>query len=312
MNRETVRSTWPLIAGLSLALALGACATNPVQRRAGLIAEADQQAKRAIAAENQIDAGKMPARTFAVLPFTVAESDTLLRPLGYGLAELLVTDLSHTPSLRLVERMRIGAMLRELDLVEKGVVEARTAPRVGKLIGARRLLIGEISGGGGQIHIRSRVVDVIAGTVQELVSADAPVDRAMDAEKALALLVLERLGITLTPAQRAAIEQRQTTRLGALVAFGRGVEAEDRGDAAGAIAAFTDAGRIDATFAAARTQLSTASTVNQPRASNVQRVLDLSSSAINAPVSTKLPEAVDPTLAASASIPLLITVRVTP
>lgn len=297
------------------------CATNPALRRATLIADADQAAKAALENENTLDPGKIPARSFAVLPFTVASTDTLLQPLSFGLADLMMTDLGKSPELQLVERLQTNSMLRELRLVDEGRVDPRTAPRVGRLIGARRLLLGNATlDAGGTMRLSARVVDVISGTVQDLVATDpVPVDRVFDAEKALALLVFERLGIALTPAQRARVEQRQTVQLTALVAYGRGVQAEARGDAAGATSAFEDALRIDPGFAAARTQvaLAPAPSASAQRASSVARVIDLSAQAINAPVvnapvAAKPPEAVDAPLSSGSVLTLIFTVTVHP
>lgn len=299
---------------LALALLLAACASNPATRRATTISDADKAAKAALAAENSLDAGKIPARTFAVLPFAVATRDTLIRPLGFGLADLLISDLSHTPELRLVERIHTDAILRELQMVDDGVTDPRQGPRVGKLVGARRLLLGSASmSNANTIRLDARVVDVIAGTVQDVLSAEAPISRVIDAEKQLALLILERLGITLTPAQRARIEQRQTTQLTALVAFGRGVEAEARGDAAGATAAFEEASRLDAAFGAARAGAGGGGAGSSTsRASSVARVLELTTTAVNAPVATKTPEAADAPLATGSTRVLTFTIVVTP
>jgi len=163
-------------------------------------------------------------------------------------------------------------------------------------------------------------VDVISGTVQDLVStAPVPVDRVFDAEKALALLVFERLGIALTPAQRARVEQRQTVQLAAVVAYGKGVQAEARGDAAGATAAFEDALRIDPGFTSARAQVAAAPApaASAPRGASVARVIDLSAQAINAPVinapvAAKPPEAVDAPLSSGSVLTLIFTVTVHP
>lgn len=312
------RSGWRALRRLALLglLAGTACATTPVHRRATLIADADKAARAAVANEASLDAGKIPARTFAVVPFAVAPRDSSLRPLGYGLADLLMGDLAKSPELRMVERVQTEAILRELRLVDEGLVDPKQAPRVGRLVGARRILIGDASRvGDGGVRLSARVVDVIAGTVQDLVSADAPLERVIDAEKALALLIFERLGITLTPAQRLAVEQRQTTQLAALVAYGRGVQAEAKGDAVGAVAAFEEATRLDAAFSAARVQASAApspSTTAKSSAANLARVVDLAAQAVNAPVAVKLPEAVDAPLASGSMLALIFIIRVLP
>ena len=300
-------------------LLFAACATNPVLRRATVIADADRAAKAALANEAKIDPAKIPPRTFAVVPFTVAARDTILRPLGFGLADLLISDLAKSPALRLVERTQTDAMLRELSLADEGLVDPKQAPRVGRLVGARRILVGDARmAAKGGVQLDARVVDVISGTVEELVTAETPLDRVIDAEKELALRIFERLGITLTPAQRLSVEQRQSTQLAALVAYGRGMEAEAKGDAAGAIAAFEEASRLDAAFSAARSQASAApassssSSSSKSSVSSAMRVADLAAQAVNAPVAVKLPEAVDAPLASGSMIPIIFIIRVLP
>lgn len=307
--------TQRIVAAVWLTVALTACATTPLKRRTSMIGDADLQAKQAIASENSIDAAKIPARSFAVMPFTVAQRDTLLTPLGFGIADLLSSDLTRSPQLRLVERLHTDAILRELDLVDQGITDPKSAPRVGKLMGARRLLIGSImTARPGVVRLNARVVDVLSGTVQELTTADAPLDRIVDAEKELALLLFERLGITLTPAQRVLVEQRQTTQLAALVAYGRGVDADAHGDVAAALAAYGDAARIDVAFTAARAGATGTASAQQSQShtSAVQRVVDLSTTALNQPIATRVPEAVDTPLTTSLAVALLITIRVTP
>jgi len=311
---------------LAWTLLLAACASAPSRHAASPIAAADAEAKQALAAENQLDPSKIPAGTFAVLPFSVAARDTLLGPLSYGLADLLQTDLSHSDALRPVERLRVDAMLRELQLVESGRVDPRTGPRVGRLVGARRLVIGDLSATSDRVmHVRARVIDVISGTVEQLVSADAPLVRFFDAEKSLALRVYEALGVTLTAAQKTAVEQAQTTQLEALLAYGKGVEAEARGDYNAATQAFGDAVRLDAGFASARRQLSVtaaaapASRGAAPAAAlktgSIARVLDLTTNSINQPLAqqastSKPPEAADAPLAANTLLAFIITVRI--
>jgi len=298
----------PLVLGAIVVLASG-CIGATVNRQAAAITAADHDAKRALQNEARIDPAKIPARAIGVLPFAVPQSDTLLQPLGYAMAEFLTTDLSRSTELQLVDRLRTEAIMRELDMVDHGVVDPRSGPRIGKLVGARRLLIGDLhSEPDGNVRIDARVVDVLAGTVQTLVSASAPVSRVFDAEKVLALRVFEQLGINLTPAQRLAVEQRQTTNLAATVAFGKGLEAETHGDAASAATHFEEAARQDAAFTAARMQAS-APAGSSTRASSTARVLELTAQAINAPVATKPPEVADVALT-SQVLTLLISVRI--
>ena len=225
---------------------------------------------------------------------------------------LLISDLAVSPALRLVERLDTDAILRELALVDSGVVDPRTAPRVGRLVGARRLLLGEVSRPtDNTIRLTTRVVDVVAGTVEELVTADAPLARVLDAEKALALLIFERLGITLTASQRTRVEQRQSTQLAAIVAYGKGVDAEAHGDAPRAVASYRDAARLDPRFVEA-IRGSLAPAAASGAGIGIERVVGISSAAINAPFVTRLPDTADAPLSAGTMISLTFLIRVTP
>lgn len=313
MSISRLSFTLRVLARTVLAVSASACAMSAVQRHAVTLADADREAKRAIASENRIDAAKIPARAFSVLPFTVATPDTLLRPLGYAMADFLLTDLSRSPQLLLVDRMHTDAILRELDMVDQGVVDPRTAPRAGRLIGARRILLGTVTvGTGDNIVLSARVVDVIGGTVEQLVTASAPRGRIIDAEKQLALRVFEELSITLTPSQRAQVEQRQSTNLAATVAYGRGVDAEAHGDAQRAVTAFEDAVRLDAAFAVARSQLSgvPGGASGGTQRSGVQRVLTLSAEAINTPAPTRVADVADAPLQSNQIVTLLLTIHI--
>lgn len=213
-------------------------------------AEADSAAKAAIAAERSLDPATLPARSVGVAPLFVAGDDTALAPLGYGLADLLITDLARSAQLEVVDRVRVDALLQELHLAGSGRVDSTSAPRVGKLVGARRLVNGGLMRGPGSgIVITARVADAAQGTlVGQPITARTSLSDLLDAEKALAFRLFDALGVTLTPAERAAVEQRPTRYLAAFLAYSRGVRAEALGDLVAARAYYEDALAIDPGF----------------------------------------------------------------
>lgn len=209
-----------------------------------------------IAAERE--AGALNGRALGIPPFAVSGADRRLEPLGYALADLLTTDLARSSQLTMVERTRLGDVLRELDLSASGRVDSATAPRVGRLVSARRLVIGaldELPGDGG-LRLGVRLADVERGTVAQAIDAQAPLNDILDAEKALAFRIFDALGVTLTPAERAAVAQKPTADLAALLAYGAGVQAEYAGDFRLAASEFRRAARLDGNFsnASARAQ----------------------------------------------------------
>jgi TolB-like protein len=213
-------------------------------------------AREALRREATIDVGAIPERAIAVPPLTVRSADTALAPLGYGLADMLMTDLAHSAQVVVVERSRLDAMLRELQLVQAGQVDSTQAPRVGRLLGARRLVVGALTDrGNGEFGIDTRVANTVSGTLDHAMSARAPLAAIFDAEKALAFRLLDQLGVTLTPAERAAIEQRPTSNVTAMLAYSRGVRDEAFGQYASAAANYRAAVVADPGFGAARTRL---------------------------------------------------------
>jgi hypothetical protein len=75
-----------------------------------------------------------------------------------------------------------------------------------------------------------------------------------DIEKAVVFQLLEKLRITLTPAERVAISERPTRDIQAFLLYSRGLDAADGGDFAGAAGFFGAAARRDPGFGAATQQ----------------------------------------------------------
>lgn len=221
------------------------------------VSEAEAAARRAIANERSINVASFPERSLGVTPFDVRATDTLVAPLAYGLADILITDLQRSGQLQIVDRLRIDALLRETQLVEAGRVDPTTAPRVGKLVGARRLVLGTLSQRpGGEIAIDARIADVATSQLRTAVSAVAPLADILSAEKELAVRLLGQLGVNLTPAARARIEERPTRNIAALLAYSRAVRYEVSGDYQRAATEYRTALRLDPGFALARQRLS--------------------------------------------------------
>ncbi len=223
-------------------------------------------ARQALANEAALDVRSVPDRTIAVPALSVSSADTSLAPLGFGLADMMVTDLSRSAQVTLVERGKLNALLREMAMVGAGQVDTAHAPRVGRLIGARRLVVGSITDlRNGQFAVQTQLVNTPR---EHAISARAPLASIFDAEKQLVYRVFEEMGVTLTPAERAAIEQRPTQNAVALLAYSRGVRDEARGQYEAAAADFRAAVQADPNFGIARQRLQTVSTTQQVIAGN--------------------------------------------
>jgi TolB-like protein len=244
-----------LWAGAVFAIGLAGACAHPTSPATGVnpIRAADDAAKRAIAAERTINVAAIPSRTVSVAPLAVAATDTALAPLSYGLADLLMTDLSRSSRLTIVERLQMGAILRELKLGQSGLVDTTTAPRVGRLLGSRRIVVGSLSQRPGeQFGIDARIADVATSQIRPAVSARAPIADVLAAEKALAFRLFDELGVVLTPAERALVDERPTRNIAALLAYSRGVQRDVEGRYAEALREYDRAVQLDSGFTMAK------------------------------------------------------------
>lgn len=202
---------------------------------------ADAGVAAAVARERGLDTAALGA--LGVPPFAWTGSDPRLTALGYAISDLLITDLSRSRQLQLVERARLGEILQELDLAGAGRVDSLSAPRVGRLIQARRLILGSVDTlPSGEFRLRVRVANVETGALEETLDARASATDLLAAEKVIVYRLFDALGVTLTPAERAAVDDlRPAANLAALVAYGAGVQAELAGDRKRAFTSYSSA-----------------------------------------------------------------------
>lgn len=226
-SRASLRTT--LLASLAgVLLTVGACRAPGTASSPRPVAD---DATRAVLAQEQ-RADLASSGTLGIPPFQWTGTDARLSALAFAMADLLVTDLAQSSQLQLVERGRLGDVLREIDLAGSGRVDSATAPRVGQLLGARRLILGTLDTlPNGDLRLSARVADVESGVLEQSFDARAPLTDLLAAEKVIAFRLFDALGVTLTPAERRAVgDAKPAASLDALTAYGRGVQAELSGD----------------------------------------------------------------------------------
>ena len=103
-------------------------------------------AKERMKMEKTIDPASIPPNTIAVTYFKPFSISKELEPLHKGLTELLIIDLSMVKSLKVLERIKLAEIYDELGFSSTDVVDQSTAPRMGKLLGARTLVTGTFTG----------------------------------------------------------------------------------------------------------------------------------------------------------------------
>jgi len=208
-------------------------------------------ARDALAREGEL--GQQPAdpQTVAVLPVRVM-GDSTYQALSRGLAQMLTSDLALLERFRLVERLRLGALLDEMQLAEGGQVDPATAARVGRLARAGRMVQG-LATIPNEENVRLEASVVLGtGEVSAPARAQGRMRDLLAMEKELVVGVATGLGYTLSQAERTAILENGTQNLSAFLAYSRALEAEDRGDYAAAARYYQSAAQADPSFRQAR------------------------------------------------------------
>lgn len=161
----------------------------------------------------------------AVLPFSNNSGDPDWDPLGRGLAEMMTTDLARSPSLVLVERVRLQQVLDELKLQEGASFDPATAAQVGRLVGASHLAFGSLVALAPDLRLDIRLVTTDAGRVLVAESVTGQKDRFFALETELADKLLAGL-----PDAVPGTHQRQTDDLVDVAEYGRALQEAEAGD----------------------------------------------------------------------------------
>lgn len=212
----------------------------------------------------------------AVFPLAYQAGDERYAALGRGLAEMVSVDLANIRNLRLVERVRLQALLDELQLGTSGIVDPSTAPRVGRLLGAGRVIGGGYSVVGRRdLHVGAAVARA-GGEAAGDVSATGDLNQLFALEKRLVFDLIDALGVQLTPQEQDAIELVPTRNLQAFLAFSRGLEQEDAGSFGAAASSYRQASRIDPAFSIASERAERAESMEA--AASVEQVMTAAAS----------------------------------
>jgi TolB-like protein len=182
------------------------------------------------------------------MPFRFTGSDTSLKPIERGFAELVTTDLSRVSRLTVVERERLQALLDEIALQQTQGVAEGTGARAGKILRAGRMVGGSIEQQGSTLQTSAIVTDMATSAVGTPARDSRSLDELFTMEKNIVFGLLGNMGITPTTAERNAIEQRPTRSLAAFLAYSRGLELSDQGRYDDASRAFENALRLDPGF----------------------------------------------------------------
>ncbi len=215
-----------------------------------------QWARQAVADETSLDF-RPTANTVAVLYFHNRTRQSELDFLQKGMAVMLTSDLAKLQDVQVVERTRLQALVQEMQLDASGLAAKETAPRVGRLLGARYLVGGTLNAGTTDtFSIDSDLLNVPQNGVVGSPSGSGTLEKLLHMEKELLFEIIRLLRLELTEAQKEALRKPITTDIKALMLLVQGIESSDNGAYEQAADSYRKALKLDPALEPARSAIS--------------------------------------------------------
>ncbi|HTY59984.1 MAG TPA: hypothetical protein VMF59_14275 [Bacteroidota bacterium] len=225
-----------------------------------LIAE---QFRGLAANEDSLGRQNTPSNAVAVFPLVYQGSEGRFSALGEGLSEMMTIDLGHVKKLKLVERMRVDELMKELKFSASSAVDPSTAPRLGKFLAAGQIVGGRYNVSADRtLRLDVASVDIARGNAPAPETESDELGNLFRVQKEMVFRVVKNMGITLTREEIEAIQKIPTKNLQAFMAYSIGLEKEGQGDFESAGVYFKQASALDPSFAPARAKADLADAMN--------------------------------------------------
>jgi len=117
--------------------------------------------------------------TLAVFPFA-SEEKLQKQRVGFAVSELMSHRFVAHPNFTVVERGEINRLLSEQKLQSSGVTDSATAAKLGQMVGANALLMGNLNKVDGLYQVNARIVNAETGEIVASGYTELPVDAFAD------------------------------------------------------------------------------------------------------------------------------------
>lgn len=175
----------------------------------------------------------------AVMPFqnggSYGQDKENFEALEKGIAGMLISELAQNPAARIVDRSSVQRLLDEQNLGKDGRADAATAAKIGKLVGARYMVMGSFVDLYGRFRVDARIVDVETSEILKVVRSDPKYEKREELFKLLQSVAERLMSETKLPALTAEMSRAVKARnvpTEALTYYSRALLYQDRGDKA--------------------------------------------------------------------------------
>ena len=198
-----------------------------------------------------------PVISLAIMPFHNASADPSLDSLGTTLAEMLSSSIGQSASVRMVSPDRLHQLLQDLHISGRSEVDVATLRRLAGFANAETIVFGRYETSGGQIQIRTTILDLSRDT-QSVLTTPLPSQKDLLATiDTLAGQVREKLAANpdMLKELKAHAARPSTQSVEALTAYDKGLAFSRTGNNLDAQKQFEAATQADPAFALAYSKL---------------------------------------------------------
>lgn len=169
-----------------------------------------------------------------------------------GIAGMMISELSQNPAARLVERQEIQRLVDEQNLGAQGRIDPQTAAKIGKLVGARYVVLGSFIDFYGDFRVDVRLVNAETSEIIQTEQDRMQRDHLFDLIRNIATRLMK--DANLPALQRQASDQRMGRQIPteALTYYARALLAQDHGQKEKAVELFDRALAIFPDYAEAQ------------------------------------------------------------
>ena len=169
----------------------------------------------------------------AVLPFnnggSYGQAKEDFDALERGIAGMMISELAANPAARVVERQEIQRLLDEQNLGAQGRADAQTAAKIGKLVGARYMVMGTFVDFYNDFRVDVRLINVETGEVVKTESERMQRDHLFDIIRNLATRLMKDASLPALPRQTSDQRMSRQVPTEALTYYSRALLYQDRG-----------------------------------------------------------------------------------
>jgi len=150
------------------------------------------------------------AITVAITYFDNTGGEASMEKLKKGLADMLISDLSNVRMLKIVERDKLESILKEQKLSNTKEFDSATAAKIGKLLGAKKIIVGSYFEMFGSLRMDARFIDVETGSILKAEGVEGETSNFFKLQKSLAWKLIRNLDVKLLDKETEAINNAKS------------------------------------------------------------------------------------------------------